>query len=59
MSKHEPRAGRRAYICQHKECKPPRRVFVGPDEKKPDCPEHGRTMVVQPNKRYLGQKVPA
>ena len=40
---------RKAYICLHKDCKPPLRVFLLPgDEEPPRCPQHG-TMTRQVN----------
>jgi hypothetical protein len=48
---------RRAFVCGHKDCNPPRRIFVGADDPAPKCPEHGK-MVLQPNKPYMGRKVP-
>ncbi len=49
---------RRAYICTHKNCVPPRRIFLLPDEPDiaPECPEHGRTMVKQENRPYKDPK---
>ncbi len=56
---HRARPGvRKAYICTHKDCKPPRRVFLerGVPDVAPECPEHGRTMQKQRNKPYAGQQ---
>jgi hypothetical protein len=47
---------RHAWICTHKSCVPPHRIFVGPDDPKPACPEHGRhSMVLQANQPYRGK----
>jgi hypothetical protein len=49
---------RRCYVCGHKECVPPLRIFLRPDEPDrpvPRCPLHG-AMARQPNKRYGGRK---
>jgi hypothetical protein len=44
---------RRAYLCQHKNCDPPIRVFLQPGDKEPpNCPDgHGR-MALQANLPY-------
>lgn len=42
---------RRAYICQHKDCVPPRRVFALPGDPVPSC--HGRKMARQGNMPYM------
>jgi len=42
---------RRAYICTAKECDPPRRVFLFPDDPVPKC--HNRTMTRQANMPYM------
>lgn len=44
---------RRAFVCQHKDCVPPRRFFLTPEVPKgyvPVC--HERRMVPQPNQKY-------
>lgn len=44
---------RRAYLCTHKACEPPLRVFLQPgDPEPPECPEHGR-MQLQANLPYV------
>lgn len=44
---------RRAFLCLHKDCVPPRRVFLQPgDPEPPNCPDgHGR-MQLQANVPY-------
>lgn len=49
--KHKPKAGRRAYVCAHKDCT--NRRFLLPGDDVPQCTEHGR-MVVQGNHPYRG-----
>jgi hypothetical protein len=58
---YEPRVGRRAYCCEHKDHEGREvayRVFVRPDEPIPMCPRHGK-MTLQGSKRYRGQEIPA
>lgn len=47
-------AERRVYICSHKDCIPPTRVFLSPGEAVPRC--HGRAMQPQANVPYLAGK---
>jgi transcriptional regulator with XRE-family HTH domain len=56
VRRHVARPGvRRAFVCAHKDCVPPRRVFLGRGESGPAvCPEHG-VMVRQPNVPYRGE----
>jgi hypothetical protein len=56
---HEPRAGRRAYICEHKDHQGvPVRKFMERDQvDEPRCTKHGK-MARQRNKDYCGQPVP-
>lgn len=57
-TEHAPKPGlRRAYICTHKDCKPPYRRFLRRDEpdEAPDCPWHGSSMQKQENRPYKGQ----
>ena len=44
---------RRCYVCEHKDCVPPMRVFLLPGEpdRAPRCPFHG-VMKPQANKVY-------
>ena len=58
VKKHEPRPGRMAFICMHKDHKVPPRVFSPPGSDTPRCSEHG-TMKRQSNNAYLGQQVPS
>jgi hypothetical protein len=44
---------RRAYLCLHKDCVPPRRVFVVPGEPDPpNCPDGHGKMALQANVPY-------
>jgi hypothetical protein len=54
---HEPKPGRLAFVCEHKDHDILLRKFVDPDDPVPMCPKHGK-MTVQKNAPYNGQQIP-
>lgn len=49
---------RDAWLCHHKDCDPPTRIFLLPgDPSPPRCPLHGATMRRQANLPYDPAKV--